>query len=127
MNNILIIILILASVYDLKYRIIPNYISLLVLLIGFLYGEIYFSGILISILILAICLFYQENYKGGGDIKLLGALGLVLGFYPISFIFILSDLLVIIFRKINKKIGKEILELPYAPFILISMISLHIF
>lgn len=127
MNIVLIIILFLASVYDLKYRIIPNYISLLVLLIGFLYGEIYFSGILISILILAICLFYQENYKGGGDIKLLGALGLVLGVYPISFVFIFSDLLVLIFRKINEKRDKQILELPYAPFILISMIILYIF
>ncbi len=91
----------------------------------YIYGEIYFSGIFISVLILVICIFYDEDYKGGGDIKLLGALGLVKGFYCVSFIFILSDLLVITFRKIYKKLDKEILEVPYAPFMLISMIILY--
>lgn len=122
MNILLITILISASIYDLKYKIIPNYISLLVLLAGFLFGKIYFNGILVAIIILTICVIYDENYKGGGDIKLLGALGIATGFINTFYIYIISDILVLIFRVVHKKVlKKEILEVSYAPFILITM------
>lgn len=121
------ILIVIASIYDLKYMKIPNYISLLILLVGLYNGKIYISGLLVAIIILAITLIPKyENYKGGGDIKLLGAIGLVKGFIYVYLLFLLSDLIEIIYRYIVlKSLKKEYKTvLPYAPFILISYLIL---
>lgn len=125
MYLIIILFLLLASAYDIKYKIIPNYISLLILLVGFLFGKIYFSGILVAVFILAICLIYDEKYKGGGDIKLIASIGVLIGFYKVAYVYAIAEILVVIFRSIYKKVKKqEIIEISYAPFIFIGMIIL---
>lgn len=125
----MIVLLFLATIYDLKYRKIPNYLSLLILLVGFFNWKIYLSGLLVSIMILIITLFPKyENYKGGGDIKLIGAIGLVNGLHYTYNLFLLAEILEILFRYIILKPANKNYKqgLPYAPFLLISSIILII-
>lgn len=117
-------ILLLATIYDLKYNIIPNYISLLTILIGLYNGKIYISGLLVAIFILIITLKF-ENYKGGGDIKLIGAIGLLKGFEFTYGLFLFSEILELVFRLILKILKKPSDKgIAYAPIMLISSILL---
>ena len=90
-----------------------------------MFGKIYFSGILVAVFILAIYLIYDEKYKGGGDIKLIASIGVLIGFYKVAYVYAIAEILVVIFRSIYKKVKKqEIIEISYAPFIFIGMIIL---
>ncbi len=94
-NFVVLIFLLIIAIIDIKKKIIHNKTSLLTLLIGlFLYKKIYLTGLLVATLILIICIFIDENYKGGGDIKFIGVIGLLKGFnFTIEF-YIISELLV---------------------------------
>lgn len=72
-------LLLAASVFDMQKRIIPDKISLGIALTGLLTFEpMKLSGILAAVLFIIIALFFGG--MGGGDIKLMAAAGLVLGF-----------------------------------------------
>ena len=122
MNDFLVLVLLLIiAIIDIKKKTIHNKSSLLTLLIGlFLYKKIYLTGLLLAVLILIICLFIDENYKGGGDIKFIGVIGLLKGFYFTMEFYIISEVLCIIYRKITKKGKKE--EIAYAPFMFLSFL-----
>lgn len=75
-------LLLAASVFDMQKRIIPDKISLGIALTGLLTFEpMKLSGILAAVLFLIIALFFGGI--DGGDIKLMAAAGLVLGFIKI--------------------------------------------
>ncbi len=125
-NFVVLIFLLIIAIIDIKKKIIHNKTSLLTLLIGlFLYKKIYLTGLLVATLILIICIFIDENYKGGGDIKFIGVIGLLKGFnFTIEF-YIISEILCVIYRKITKKYKKE--EIAYAPFMFLSFLIKTIF
>lgn len=127
MNNFVVLaFLLIIAIIDIKKKTIHNKTSLLTLLIGlFLYKKIYLTGLLVATLILIICIFIDENYKGGGDIKFIGVIGLLKGFnFTIEF-YIISEILCVIYRKITKKYKKE--EIAYAPFMFLSFLIKTIF
>lgn len=127
MNNFVVLIfLLIIAIIDIKKKTIHNKTSLLTLLIGlFLYKKIYLTGLLVATLILIICIFIDENYKGGGDIKFIGVIGLLKGFnFTIEF-YIISEILCVVYRKITKKYKKE--EIAYAPFMFLSFLIKTIF
>ncbi len=79
-------ILIIAAVYDAKYRRIPNILTLSTILAGIMYHS-WFSGsqgflfslggVFLGMALLVI--FYAMGKMGAGDVKLMGAVGGILG------------------------------------------------
>ncbi len=75
---------------------------------------------LVAILILLICIFIDENYKGGGDIKLICVIGLLKGFYFTMEFYIISEILCILYRRLFKV--NKVKEIAYAPFMFLSIV-----
>lgn len=82
LQGVLLSFLLMAAGYtDIKRRVIPDIICLLMVLISLLkFNFINLLGIGISIPFL-IAAVLVENSIGGGDIKLTAAIGIVLGFW----------------------------------------------
>lgn len=121
MDTFLLIILLVIAIIDKKYKIIHNKSSLLTLLIGFvLQKKMYITGLFISLIILLICILVDENYKGGGDIKFIGVIGLLKGFNFTMEFYIIAEILCFIYRKIKRKNKTE--QLAYAPFMFLSFL-----
>jgi prepilin peptidase CpaA len=89
-----------AAVFDFRQLVIPNTISILLVLLYFVYFAL--SGRDMDLLhhvAFAACLFaagvamFAANLFGGGDVKLLAAVGLWMGFeYAVPFILVVSVL-----------------------------------
>jgi len=118
--------LIAASVFDLNWRIIPDFLCSLIFLTGLLtFTPVKLFGILLALPLLAAALI-KEGGMGGGDIKLTAAGGFVLGL-PIGCVGLIIGLSsVIMWYLARKGIGKrkqipiqatEIQTLPLAPFL----------
>ncbi|MBK5254080.1 MAG: prepilin peptidase [Peptostreptococcaceae bacterium] len=97
-------LLLIASISDIKYSIIPDQITMLIAVsgIGFvilhekwtdqLYGAL--IGFLLLMAVFGIGrLIYHKDAVGGGDIKMFASLGLVLGVGGILMVFIISTFL----------------------------------
>ncbi len=134
--------LIVISVIDINYKIIPDSLSLALLwtgiLVSLLFSPSTFSvfpidpvssilGAILGYLILW-CIFHiyllvsHKEGLGYGDFKLLAALGAWLGWKLIPFILFFSSILGITFGFwliLNKKIKKDT-PIPFAPFLAIS-------
>lgn len=118
---LLLIFLFIIAIIDIKKKKIYNKTSLLILLIGlFSYSKIYLTGIFVAIFIILLCIFLDEKYKGGGDIKLIGVIGILKGFNFTFEMYIISEILCYSYRKI-KKINNTY-QIPYAPFIFLSFL-----
>jgi leader peptidase (prepilin peptidase)/N-methyltransferase len=76
-----IMLLIYAAIIDLKTRIIPDHIPVLIILIGLIEMEPMSAilGLMFVPLPFFIMALHKENSIGGGDIKLMGACGFYLG------------------------------------------------
>lgn len=74
-------LLLAASVWDLRKRIIPDSICLLIALAGLIdFSPANFLGVLAALPLLIAAL-YKPDSIGGGDIKLTATAGIVLGFW----------------------------------------------
>ncbi len=72
-------LLLLASIFDIRKRIIPDTICLFIAFTGLIYFEpVKLFGILATLPLLIVALVWGG--MGGGDIKLMAASGIVLGF-----------------------------------------------
>lgn len=125
MDIFLLIILLVIAIIDTKYKIIHNKSSLSTLLIGFvLQRKLYITGLFVALIILLICVFVDENYKGGGDIKFIGVIGLLKGFNFTMEFYIIAEILCFIYRKTKRKNKTE--QLAYAPFMFLSFLIMLI-
>lgn len=129
-------ILITISVIDLRYRIIPDFMVIIALIIGItfsflcraslidtLFGMILGGGILFVVALV-------PNAMGGGDIKLMFAIGAFLGvnrtLWALLLAFALSSIVSIAFILLKIKGAKD--YIPFGPFLSVgSLISLIIF
>lgn len=98
------VVLLAAAVKDVEDRIIPNWMPGLIAVLGFYLPEgPQFAGLLVALpLLLAACLW---GGIGGGDIKLMAALGLVFGFWTCFWGLSIALVLLIAYhlaRKIRK-------------------------
>ncbi len=138
----LIWLLLLMSVADIKYKIVPDQLVLLVVVCGFgfipfhgsedmggsvtgpmagLWGGLIGFGVMLVIGLIGKLIFSKETL-GGGDIKLFGALGLCTGVDGIITIFVLTTLLSaahLMYLLIRKRI-KMTDQLPMVPYIALS-------
>jgi Flp pilus assembly protein protease CpaA len=123
----------ICSIYDIKKRIIPNYLVAIILLTGIINSIMYHSH---SHLILGalfpsfplLILRFKSKYPGFGDIKLLSAVGTWLGWTLNFYVFILACILSLAFVFIYKLItNKQLKSVAFAPFILMAVVSLYFF
>jgi len=131
---ILISVLSVTIVSDFLYY----YISDRVLIISFIASLIvvYFKGDIASSLISSIAMFllfliikifgdiaFKKESLGGGDIKLIALIGLVLGLSPSIFSILISSILALIYAIFTKH--KK--EIPFGPFLLIGALIIFYF
>ena len=129
--GILIVLLIIISLTDIRTMKIPNYMIIITAaasLLRFLEPEEasllqYLSGLIpsIAILILSVILKHLTHHRllGGGDIKLIAALGLHLGPYPTLLTVLLASILaIIIYRKRH---------FPFAPMLSVATVVIVLF
>lgn len=122
---ILFILCLIASIYDIKKRIIPDSVSIASIIIGFLIQFLLhgWTGILFTILMVIIGggIFFLMSLKGGmggGDVKMISGVTAILG-YPLAFwswIYIaliggLIAIITIIIKGQTKKIFMNIFRL----------------
>lgn len=127
-------ILIIVSYIDFKYRIIPNKIVLITLILGIIFsfvGEISLTSALIGMILGGGMLFLLAlipNAMGGGDIKFMFAIGLFLGYQKVIWALLIAfisasiiSLLLLIFKI---KGPKE--HIPFGPFLALgAFIAFH--
>jgi len=117
-------ILCLTTVLDIRYRRIPNYTIIIMIMLGVigLVAEGFPSQRLIGCVFPAIVLlaFNKQRQIGFGDIKLAIAIGIQYGYLPASVILICAMLLTSCYSLfIRHKKGREVKTVPFAPFITI--------
>lgn len=120
----------LAAVFDIRKREIPDWISLLIAGISFIPpGELSLSGMLVALPLLVVGI--TIGGIGGGDIKLTGACGMVLGIGQTIAGLIMGLVFLLIFHagrqgvrviQKKKKIAGEEQAYPLVPFLLLGML-----
>ncbi len=123
---------------DLFHKIIPDKLSLPLLIVGLLFSflpasDIGLKAALIGagfgfFLFLVTAVAFEKITKkeslGGGDIKLIAAIGAFLGFFGIVFTIILGSILAMLFLLISKHDRQK--EFPFGPYLLLASL-LYIF
>lgn len=128
-------LLLAASVWDLRKRIIPDSICLLIALTGLItFSPVNLLGILaaLPLLIAALC---KPEGIGGGDIKLTAAAGTVMGFggctaglllgLTASLFFYLISQLIRRHRRLEPQKASQV-ALPMAPFLSLGFLAVTI-
>ncbi|MGG4220618.1 A24 family peptidase [Paenibacillus jamilae] len=121
-----ILLLLLASICDLRTRQIPNSLSLVIVIVGLLNFSPFtaLSGLLITGLPYLLAAIFTRGKIGGGDIKLMAACGFVLGPIYGTLQSILGLVLVLLFAvAISFRFGFQAAKqttLPLAPFLAVG-------
>ncbi|HBK68953.1 MAG TPA: hypothetical protein DDZ91_09950 [Firmicutes bacterium] len=120
------IALLYAAYTDLTKRIIPNWLVLTALLVGFGYhlyrGSIIYAiaGVMLTVVLLIILKLLLFMSLGEGDIKFSLALGALLG--PAAILVVLGSLVLAVIVGLLRR-QKEI-SIPLAPYMLIAFLSI---
>lgn len=122
---LLYLVLTMASYLDYRFRIIPDWVHLVILCIGFINMNLARSlcGLIISPLPCLIMALINKGSIGGGDIKLIGATGFGLGYAKTSTACLIAMALAILFCSMYY-LGKKRMRnqsFPFAPFFQIGL------
>jgi len=123
-------VLLLASYFDIRTRIIPNWIHVLIIMIGCIGFDPVRStlGLILTVLPFLIMVMMIEGSIGGGDVKLVGACGFVLGFDMCMFLVICANVFAICFALLYylniKGIGR--MRLPFVPFLFLGWVVIMV-
>jgi len=99
--SVLMVIMLVASVRDIRTRIIPDLMPVLIAAVSFIpSGHPYILGVLVALPLLMAGVVYGGI--GGGDIKIVGAVGLVLGFERTLAGLMLALIFMLAFHNIRK-------------------------
>ena len=123
------LVLFLAAVFDIRKRIIPDWMPFLIAGVSLIPSEpVYLTGLFVALPLLIAGI--TVGGIGGGDIKLTGACGLVLGFERTLAGLLMALMFLLLFhwagqcirkcKKINCGVGKE-QAYPLVPFLLVGM------
>ena len=118
------VIFLVASVWDIRKRIVPNFLPTLLALIAFLpVSRVHVGGILVAVLLLVLGIFVGGI--GGGDIKMIAAYGLVRGVLEVTIGVTIAMLLLILFHGLTGRIRKqrEGKAYPLMPFLMIGCMA----
>lgn len=125
-------LMVYATVWDIKRREIPPLVWVMIIFIAFLdFHVIRLLGILATVPLVIIAVWIAPNRLGGGDIKLVGATGLLLGLQATNFAMIIGLILqIIIFlvmvciKKMKKQEFKGI-AYPLAPCLAVGFLVVY--
>lgn len=127
------LLLLICSHVDLRCRIIPNRVVILMLIPGLLNSWLYTDLIdsLIGIVVPSLPLFLVRSkwnfYIGGGDIKLLSAIGAWVGWYANIYVLLAGGVLALIYVGIERGLRRGIiLSVPFAPFLSAAAIIIYV-
>ncbi len=128
---VLMILLIFATITDLRERIIYDRIIVFGTLFSILFRlwfqagpwwEYVLTGLGALFILATIAIFTDGRAIGGGDIKLFGMIGLMLGWQDFFYIFLFSHIKAAVFMLILSLYKRKSIDLkaefPFAPFIL---------
>ncbi len=124
---LIISLLITVSIVDLKHKIIPDSLNIAGGIVGIIYiiiNKTFFNSIAGALtgLVLFLAIALLTNAMGGGDIKLMAALGLIFGIKGVLFIslfsFVIGAVISVILILLKIKGRKD--EIPFGPFISLS-------
>lgn len=123
-------ILLVAGYIDIKTKTIPNYIHILIILVGLINIDIFQSlmGLIIVPLPFFIMACLKENSIGGGDIKLMGASGFFLGVTGGLLASIIGLLIAVIVNGIYYRIKNKdkTISFALAPYLGVALICVYI-
>lgn len=127
---IIIVLLIFSTVFDLKYMILPDFSTVILIIIAFL-GIIFdekniipylLSALISSGFLLLLNLITKGNGMGMGDVKLALFMGLFLGYPKIILAFYIAfivgailGIFLIAFKKVDRKS-----QIPFGPFLILG-------
>ncbi|WP_242705568.1 A24 family peptidase [Pontibacillus sp. ALD_SL1] len=130
-------LLVIITVTDLSYMLIPNVILLFflpLLIIGRIASPLdpwwdSLAGGAIGLILTAIIIIASKGGMGGGDMKLFGVIGVVLGLPGVLLAFFLSTLygslisgVLLLFKKIDRK-----KPVPFGPYIVLGALTSYFF
>ena len=117
-STMFVLVLLYAAYYDYKYRLIPDKVHIIIMILGLINMNVLdsFSGLMVTtlpVLIIGI----MRGGIGGGDIKLMGASSFFLGVSGGLYGTILGLLMAIVISGIDCLIyGKKVNRMPLAPY-----------
>lgn len=117
-----VVLLILIAIEDSRTRTIPNYYPLSIFILSFLDSpawRVAISGILMGLLFLIIAAL-SKNQLGGGDVKLIAALGAYLGIIGATFSVVIGLAAAVAMEILVKRNLKE--SFPLGPYLSVSSI-----
>ncbi|MGZ9584913.1 prepilin peptidase [Paenibacillus marinisediminis] len=124
--------LVLCSIYDIRGRIIPNYLVAIIAVAGLINSMIsstiwnaLIGALLPSVLLLLVKM--KFNGIGAGDIKLLSATGLWLGWLLNLYVFLFACIAAfgyIVLRRYGLR--DKISSIPFAPFVTLGILSIYV-
>ncbi len=132
--GILITVGIIIAYIDIKIRIIPNELVLIMIIVGIMFQILYYGpkaliGAIISMVVMmavftSVAGFIGFGKVGAGDVKLAGAMGLALGYPLIITAVLIMSVVLLIFILVGMALKKIYLStmLPMAPFMLSGFI-----
>ncbi|MDD3174391.1 MAG: prepilin peptidase [Herbinix sp.] len=123
--------LIVLSIIDLRTNTIPFGINIFIFIMGLIrlsldyrYYYIYLIGFFaVSVFLYLIYLVTKGNGMGGGDIKLMAAAGLVLGWKLILLAFFLGCIYASMIHPLRMKFGKQGKVLAFGPYLSVGIIT----
>ena len=131
---ILFSVAVLTAIVDIRIRIVPNELVLLMLVLGlaFQVAEFGISGILTALLCMfgmiilfsAVAGFVGFDKVGAGDVKLAGTMGLVLGFPGVIAGLVIMSVVFVAFTLIGLLTKRLTLKtmVPFAPFMMTGLV-----
>lgn len=130
---VFLLLLLICSIRDIRCRMIPNRMVILMLVLGLLNSWLYLSllesllGILVPSSLLLIAKSKCNFYIGAGDIKLLSAIGAWVGWYANIYVLLSGSVLALIYVGAIRGLRRErVLSLPFAPFLSAAAIVIYV-
>ena len=127
----IVILLCIGSVLDIKFREIPNWISIAVIFSAiFNFNSENLWGLIVAAIFFFVALFTRKI--GGGDVKLIAALSVVCGLWGSFALLLFAQISMLIFYGVSVIIQKlrgrtASKSLPFVPFIFIGYLVMKIF
>ncbi|WP_460325206.1 prepilin peptidase [Paenibacillus sp. YSY-4.3] len=127
------LLLLICSISDIRSRIIPNRLVIVLFPLGLLHSWLYMSladallGILIPSIFLWLAKYKLDFYIGAGDIKLLSAIGIWIGWYANIYVLLAGSVIALVYAGIAGSLRRgKVSSIPFAPFLSAAAIAVYV-